>query len=186
MSQPTVTRTSSRFETFRRDAARWVVPEEIGDADALTWRVVARLLYLHAGLRAIAWFRVMVWMKRVGLRGGPSFVQRRLHRVYGLEMLSETGVGPGCYIAHTSGCTIRARSIGANVSIIGAITVGVGRVRGEIPDIGDEAFLGTGCRVLGGITIGAGAKVGANAVVTRDVAPGTTVVGVPARPVGGR
>ncbi|MDZ5660794.1 acyltransferase [Nocardioides sp. S-58] len=51
--------------------------------------------------------------------------------------------------------------------------------------IGDDVFLGQRCVVLGGVTIGDGATVGAHAVVTRDVAPGQTVVGTPARPVGG-
>ena len=50
--------------------------------------------------------------------------------------------------------------------------------------IGDRVFLGQRCVVLGGVTIGDGATVGAHAVVTKDVAPGQTVVGIPARPVG--
>jgi UDP-2-acetamido-3-amino-2,3-dideoxy-glucuronate N-acetyltransferase len=48
------------------------------------------------------------------------------------------------------------------------------------------ATIGSGATVLGGLRIGAGAMVGAGAVVTRDVAPGATVVGNPARPVSGR
>ena len=51
--------------------------------------------------------------------------------------------------------------------------------------IGDRVFLGQRCVVLGGVTIGDGATVGAHAVVTRDVGPGETVVGIPARPIGG-
>jgi serine acetyltransferase len=45
--------------------------------------------------------------------------------------------------------------------------------------------IGTGAKVIGGVRIGAGATVGANAVVVDDVAPGTTVVGAPARPAKG-
>jgi UDP-2-acetamido-3-amino-2,3-dideoxy-glucuronate N-acetyltransferase len=48
----------------------------------------------------------------------------------------------------------------------------------------DGATIGSGATILGGVTIGAGATVGAGAVVTRDVAPGATVVGNPARELG--
>jgi acetyltransferase-like isoleucine patch superfamily enzyme len=61
------------------------------------------------------------------------------------------------------------------------------RVHGSGPIvIGDRVFLGQRSVVLGGVTIGDGATVGAHAVVTKDVAPGQTVVGIPARPVGTR
>ena len=49
--------------------------------------------------------------------------------------------------------------------------------------VGDGAMVGLGARVLPGVTIGAGATVGAGAVVIRDVEAGSTVVGVPARPI---
>lgn len=50
--------------------------------------------------------------------------------------------------------------------------------------IGRSVFIGQGAIVMGGVTIGDGATVGAHAIVTRDVAPGQTVVGIPARPLG--
>jgi sugar O-acyltransferase (sialic acid O-acetyltransferase NeuD family) len=49
--------------------------------------------------------------------------------------------------------------------------------------VADNAFIGSGATILQGLTIGKGATVGAGAVVTKDVAPGTTVVGVPAKPM---
>lgn len=52
--------------------------------------------------------------------------------------------------------------------------------------VGDAVLIGTGAQVLEGCSIGEGARVGAGAVVTRDVAAGTTVVGIPARPMSGR
>ena len=79
-------------------------------------------------------------------------------------------VNPGCHIAHD--CRLGAFcSLGPSVALAGNVTVGEG------------AFLGVGAKVLPGITIGAWAVVGAGAVVTRDVAPGVTVVGVPAAPI---
>lgn len=64
---------------------------------------------------------------------------------------------------------------------VGATVLPGGRVAGTV-QIGDGALVGSGAVVLQGLAIGAGARVGAGAVVTTDVAPGVTVVGVPARP----
>ena len=52
------------------------------------------------------------------------------------------------------------------------------------PTIETDVSIGTGAKVLGRVRVGAGAQIGANAVVLEDVAPGSTVVGVPARPTG--
>ena len=75
----------------------------------------------------------------------------------------------------------------ATGTVIGPF-VSIGLVEGDYegPTIEAGALIGTGSRILGPRRIGAGARIGANAVVTRDVAPGTTVVGSPARPVGER
>ena len=73
--------------------------------------------------------------------------------------------------------------IGENVTVISAVTFGT-RNDARWPTIGDRVFVGVGARVLGGITVGDDASIGANSVVLDDVASGTVVVGAPARTVG--
>ena len=111
-------------ELFMRDVARWIVPREIGGASSLRPRDVALLLFHHPPLRAMAWMRIGGWLRVAGVRGAPGYLQRRLLRVYGLEIAPGAEVGGGCYIAHPSGCTVRAARIGANASVIAAVTVG--------------------------------------------------------------
>ena len=91
-----------------------------------------------------------------------------------LHALDPVTIGSGCVIADGVfvGSSDHDREDRHRVRGTGAIT------------IGDRVFLGQRSVVLGGVTIGDGATVGAHAVVTRDVAPGQTVVGIPARPVG--
>lgn len=170
------------FELFRRDAARWVVPEQVTDHRTLRTRDLAALLYRHPPLRAMGWMRFGGWLRANRIAGGPGWVQRRLLRLYGLEIQPGASVGGGFYIAHPSGCVIHAATIGDDVTVVAAVTVGAISELGW-PVLGDRVFLGAGCRVIGPVTLGTGAKVGANAVVIDDVDDGVTVVGVPARPV---
>ena len=70
---------------------------------------------------------------------------------------------------------------GRNVWLESGVVIGDNR--GRYPVLADDIFVGSGAKIIGGVTLGAGARVGANAVVLHDVAPGTTVVGIPARPL---
>jgi acetyltransferase-like isoleucine patch superfamily enzyme len=106
----------------------------------------------------------------------------------------ELRIGDRTYLGH--GVHVHALdpvTIGSDCVIADGVFVGSSdhdrddrhRVHGSGPIvIGDRVFLGQRSVVLGGVTIGDGATVGAHAVVTKDVAPGQTVVGIPARPVG--
>jgi|AGTN01.1.fsa_nt_gi Acetyltransferase (isoleucine patch superfamily) len=71
----------------------------------------------------------------------------------------------------SSGCMIFAHDVSTEEATVGEITIKRG------------AYIGMGAMILPGVTIGEKAIVGAGAVVTKDVAPGTVVVGVPARPI---
>ena len=168
------------FECFRRDVARWIRPEQVASLHEVTARTTARLLLQHQPLRAMAWFRFAQWARRHGIRGVSGYVQRRLLRLYGLELAPSVPVGGGLYIAHPVGCVLHAVSIGTNVTVISQVTFGT-RDDGRWPCVMDDVFIGAGARVLGGITIGPGARIGANAVVIADVPEGSTAVGVPAR-----
>jgi serine O-acetyltransferase len=61
--------------------------------------------------------------------------------------------------------------------------VTIGAEKGKSPSLGDNVFIGCGAKIIGPVTIGNGARVGANAVVVHDVPADTTVVGIPAKPV---
>ena len=97
--------------------------------------------------------------------------------------------GPAFLIPHGHIVIDGAVKIGANCVINPWVTIGLSRrrrLRGfdpHGPTIGDRVFIGTGAKLLGPITIGDGARIGANAVVIEDVPAGATVVGAPARVV---
>ena len=175
------------YDLFRRDVARWINPGEFCSPDDLTPIRIAVLLLRHPPLRAMAWMRFGGWLRVIGARGGPSWVQRRLLRLYGLEIQPGAMVGGGCYIAHPVGCVLRAAEIGDDATIIASVTLGLNK-EPEWPTLGDRVFLGAGCRILGAITIGDDVRVGANAVVLTDAPAGATMVGMPARalPADGR
>jgi serine O-acetyltransferase len=168
------------FDSFRLDAARWIDPSFIGDPSEITPLLALRLLLRHAPLRAVAWYRFGVWCRKRGIPLCYGYASRRIRRVHGLELSCQGEIGGGLYIAHTIGTVVLARSIGKNVSLIAAVTIGM-RNRWAFPAIGDGVFVGAGARLLGGIEVGEGASIGANAVVITDVPPGATAVGIPAR-----
>lgn len=168
------------LDLFQMDACRWIRPEDVAKRSELTPLLLLKLLFWHPPLRAMAWFRLATLMHRRKVRLLPGVLQRRLLRLYELEMVPGATIGGGLYIAHPVGCVIVVESMGANVSMIGSVTLGR-REKLRWPIVGDNVFLGAGCRVLGSIEIGANAKVGANSVVLTDVPPGAVAVGVPAR-----
>jgi serine O-acetyltransferase len=162
------------------DACRWVRPEEVADRSELSPRVMAKLLFWYLPLRAMVWFRLSTLMQRKGIRMVPGIIQRRLVKKFGLEMMPGSKIGGGLYIAHPVGCVIVVESMGTNVSLMGNVTFGR-REQLRWPIVRDGAFFGAGCRILGGVEIGARAVVGANAVVLTDVPAGAVALGIPAR-----
>jgi len=168
------------MDLLTMDACRWVRPEEVADRSEVNPLVFAKLLYRHPPLRAMAWFRLATLMYRHKVKLLPGILQRRLLRLYGLELVPGAEIDGGLYIAHPVGCVIVVESMGKNVSLMGSVTFGR-REKLRWPVVRDGAFFGAGCRVLGAVEIGARAVIGANAVVLADVPADAIAVGIPAR-----
>jgi serine O-acetyltransferase len=115
---------------------------------------------------------------RVPLLGG---VMRRLQTtLFGIEISRDARLGEGVVFLHTVGVVIGGDSrIGDRVMFLGSITIGSVN-SGGYPRIGDDVIIGAGARILGPVTIGNGASIGANAVVLCDVPAGAVAVGIPA------
>ena len=103
--------------------------------------------------------------------------------ITGIELPCEVAVGKNFRIDHFGGIIISGfASFGDNCVIRDGVTVGLRRVDDPVaPQIGNNVDIGTGAKVLGGITIGDNVAIGANAVVLEDVPSNSIAVGVPAR-----
>lgn len=101
--------------------------------------------------------------------------------VFGIEIDRDVEMGEGVLLVHPLGVVIGGDSrIGARVRFYGNNTVGTVRDDGY-PVIEDDVWIGAGARILGPIRIGAGCRIGANAVVLCDMPPNHVAVGVPAK-----
>jgi serine O-acetyltransferase len=106
----------------------------------------------------------------------------------GIDIHPGAQIGPNFFADHGWIVIGETAVIGADVTIYAGVTLGgsrpttSGRSKRH-PTIGDRVVIGSGAQVIGSLTIGADAQVGANAVVTKDVAGGAIVVGIPAKAI---
>jgi len=106
----------------------------------------------------------------------------RLRYRYGISIDFITAIGEGFFIGHFGGIVVSRRcTIGRNCNISHGVTIGrINRGhRSGFPTIGDNVYIGPGAKILGGITVGDGAAIGANCVVIKDVPEQGVVVGIP-------
>ena len=166
----------------RADIEGWVRLWRGPDAlqNGLRWQDAAGLIWNQPGLRATLLLRLAHALWRAHVPALPGMVARYNLSRHGLDVPPSVEIGPGLYVPHPVGTVVMARRIGARVSLISGITIGM-RQTHEFPTLGDDVFVGAGARILGAITVGDGASIGANAVVLGDVPPGATAVGIPAR-----
>lgn len=147
--------------------------------------------YVHCllnfkGFQAIQGYRVAhkLWIQ--GRTALASVIQSRVSEAFAVDIHPGAKIGGGIVLDHATGIVIGETAvIGNGVTILHNVTLGgTGKVVGDRhPKIGDGVLIGAGANVLGNIRIGEGAKIGAGSVVLKDVCPGDTVVGNPAKSV---
>src|SRR6202521_3414098 len=163
---------------------------EIGaarDRDPAARRVgPAEMLLTWPGIQAVLSHRVAHSLHEAGVPLLPRAISVLARSVTGIEIHPAARIGEGLFIDHGSGVVIgEPAAIGDDVTLYQGVTLGgTGFATGKRhPTVQDNVTIGSGAKLLGPITIGHGAKIGANSVVITDVPPNSTVVGNPGHPV---
>jgi len=149
----------------------------------------AEAVFCYAGLHAVLWHRLSHALWRLGLRGLGRFSSHLARMLTGIEIHPGARIGRRLFIDHGMGVVIgETAEIGDDVLIYHGVTLGglSGQAGKRHPTVEDQVTIGAGAQVLGPFRVGQGARIGANAVVVGPVAPGCTVVGIPARPPAGQ
>ncbi|KTE24382.1 MULTISPECIES: serine O-acetyltransferase [unclassified Sphingopyxis] len=144
-------------------------------------------ILLYPGLLAVGMHRVAHWLFEADLFFLARFVNHFSRWMTGIDIHPGAKIGRHLFIDHGFGVVIgETAEIGDNVSIYQGVTLGgtdpangIGGKRH--PTLADDVIVGSGAQVLGPITVNPRARVGANAVVTKDVPEGAVMVGIPAR-----
>ena len=123
-----------------------------------------------------------MWTRSPALRFPARVVSQFARFMTGIEIHPGATIGRRFFIDHGMGVVIGETAIvGDDVLMYHQVTLG-GRARGHFkrhPTIGNRVLLGAGAKIIGDITIGSDAKIGANALVVKNVEPGAVVIGVP-------
>jgi serine O-acetyltransferase len=166
------------FERLREDIACIL---ERDPAARSGWEV----LTCYPGLHAIVWHRGAHWCWRHGLHWLGRFLSHLGRMFTGIEIHPGATIGRRVFIDHGMGVVIgETAEVGDDCTIYQGVTLGgtsLARGAKRHPTLGRGVIVGANSQVLGGFTVGDGARVGSNAVVLKEVPPGATAVGNPAR-----
>jgi serine O-acetyltransferase len=172
---------SGVFKEIRRDvrAARERDPSARGVARG-------EILFAWPGIHALLGYRVAHALYLTNVPVLPRLIALLVRALTGIEIHPAARIGDGLFIDHGAGVVIgETAEIGNDVTLYQGVTLGgTGFATGKRhPTVQDNVTIGSGAKLLGPITIGHGAKIGANSVVITDVPPNSTVVGNPGHPV---
>lgn len=149
-------------------------------------RTTLEILFTYPGLHAIALHRLAHLLQRRRRRLAARAISHLNRSLTGIEIHPGASIGRGVFIDHGMGVVIGETAVvGDNVTLYQGVTLGgTGKERGKRhPTLERGVVVGVGAAILGAVRVGEGAKIGAGAVVLRDVPPHTTAVGVPSRAV---
>ncbi len=149
---------------------------------------VLEIVLCYPGFHAVLLHRIAHRLHRLHLRLLARIVSQFARAFTGIEIHPGATIGCRFFIDHGMGVVIgETAEIGDDVLLYQGVTLGgTGNERGKRhPTIGNNVVVGTGAKVLGGITIGNHVRIGAGSVVIRSVPDNSTVVGVPGRVVRG-
>ncbi|MCM0646851.1 serine O-acetyltransferase [Clostridium swellfunianum] len=147
-------------------------------------RSFIEVLFLYPSMQAIMMHRIAHGLYNRKLYFLSRLISQINRFITGIEIHPGAKIGKGLFIDHGMGVVIgETAEIGNNVTIYHGVTLGgTGKDKGKRhPTIGDNVIIGAGAKVLGPIYVGKAAKVGANAVVLKDVPCSATAVGIPAK-----
>jgi serine O-acetyltransferase len=143
-------------------------------------------MLIYPGLHALIWHRIAHRLWRSDWRFAARLLSWFGRFLTNVDIHPGARIGRRLFIDHGAGVVIgETAEIGADVTLYHGVTLGgtswsPGK---RHPTLGDEVVVGAGAKILGPITVGRGARVGANSVVIEYTPPGATVVGIPARVV---
>lgn len=142
------------------------------------------ILLTYSGVHALMWYRLARFFHRIKLKLIARIISQFARFLTGIEIHPAAKIEGGVFIDHGSGVVIgETAEVHKGTVIYQGVTLGgTGKERGKRhPTIMENVTLSAGAKVLGGFTVGKGAKIGAGAVVLKEVPPYATVVGIPAR-----
>ena len=147
---------------------------------------IIEIFLAYPGFHAILFHRLAHRLRDAGVPVIPRLISHFSRWITGIEIHPGAKIGKRFFIDHGMGVVIgETAEIGDDCMLYQGVTLGgTGKEKGKRhPTLGNDVVVGVGAKVLGAINIGDGARIGAGAVVLRDVPPHATAVGVPAKVV---